>query len=79
MNSMAAGTLASSPIGHFFASINPVVLMLTLISPGSDSFITECNESGFTDLGRIYDFLYLYNDFVDCYCSEKITCKYEAY
>ncbi|TQR08323.1 ABC transporter permease [Psychrobacillus soli] len=44
MNSMAAGTLASSPIAHFFASINPVVLMLTLISPGSDSFITESTK-----------------------------------
>ena len=36
---MAAGTIASSPVGHFFATINPVVLMLTLISPGSDDFI----------------------------------------
>ncbi|MFJ8066529.1 ABC transporter permease [Psychrobacillus sp. NPDC096426] len=44
MNSMAANTLASSPVGHFFASINPVVLMLTLISPGSDRIITEITK-----------------------------------
>ncbi|MEI4771819.1 ABC transporter permease [Psychrobacillus sp. FJAT-51614] len=47
MNSMATGTLSSSPIGHFFASINPVVLMLTLITPGSDSFITEATKIEF--------------------------------
>lgn len=47
MNSMATGSLTSSPIGHFFASINPVVLMLTLISPGSDSFITETTKIEF--------------------------------
>ncbi|WP_391208253.1 ABC transporter permease [Psychrobacillus sp. L4] len=41
MNSMVTGTLTSSPIGHFFASINPIVLMLTLISQGSDSFISQ--------------------------------------
>lgn len=47
MNSMATGSLTSSPIGHFFGSINPVVLMLTLISPGSDSFITETTKIEF--------------------------------
>lgn len=35
-----AGVPTSSPIGHFFASINPVVLILTLITPQSDEFIT---------------------------------------
>lgn len=47
MSSMATGTITSSPIGHFFASINPIVLMLTLISPGSDSFITESTKVDF--------------------------------
>lgn len=47
MNSMVAGSIASSPFGHFFASINPVVLVLTLISPGSDTFITETTKVDF--------------------------------
>jgi ABC-2 type transport system permease protein len=36
-----AGVPTSSPIGHLFASINPVVLILTLITPQSDEFITS--------------------------------------
>ena len=44
MNSIAANTFVSSPVGHFFASINPVILMLTLISPGSDSIITDATK-----------------------------------
>ncbi|MER2076875.1 ABC transporter permease [Psychrobacillus psychrotolerans] len=47
MNSMVAGSIASSPFGHFFASINPVVLVLTLISPGSDTFITDITKVDF--------------------------------
>lgn len=44
MSSIASNAFVSSPVGHFFASINPVILMLTLISPGSDSFITEATK-----------------------------------
>ncbi|MFF2752309.1 ABC transporter permease [Psychrobacillus sp. NPDC058041] len=44
---MATGTPTASPVGHFFASINPVVLMLTLISQGSDSFITQSTQIDF--------------------------------
>ena len=47
MNSMVVGSIASSPLGHFFASINPVVLVLTLISPGSDTFITDTTMVNF--------------------------------
>lgn len=47
MNMMATGAPTASPVGHFFASINPVVLMLTLISQGSDSFITQSTQIEF--------------------------------
>lgn len=47
MNSMATGIISSSPLGHFFASINPVVLVLTLVTPGSDSFITDTTKVDF--------------------------------
>ena len=47
VNSMATGTISSSPIGHFFACINPVVLMLSLISPGFDEFIMETTNIKF--------------------------------
>lgn len=50
MNTMATGSLATSPapIAHFFASINPVVLILTLIMPTqSDDFITQTTNIDF--------------------------------
>ncbi|MER2171360.1 MAG: ABC transporter permease [Psychrobacillus psychrodurans] len=47
MNTMVSGSLSSSPVGHFFASINPVVLVLTLVSPGSDTFITDTTKVDF--------------------------------
>ncbi|SDM48474.1 hypothetical protein SAMN05518871_101342 [Psychrobacillus sp. OK028] len=47
MNTMVAGSISSSPVGHFFASINPVVLVLTLVSPGSDTFITDTTKVDF--------------------------------
>ena len=47
MNSMATGIISSSPLGHFFASINPIVLVLTLVTPGSDSFITDTTKVDF--------------------------------
>ena len=49
MNTMATGGIgiSSSPIGHFFASINPVVLMFTLIMPESSGFITESTKVEF--------------------------------
>lgn len=47
VNSMATGAVTSSPIGHFFACINPVVLMLTLVSPGFDDFIMDATNIKF--------------------------------
>lgn len=47
MNTMVSGSLSPSPVGHFFASINPVVLVLTLVSPGSDTFITDTTQADF--------------------------------
>ncbi len=49
MNSMATGALATSPqpIAHFFATINPVVLMLNLTMSSSESFIGQTTNINF--------------------------------
>ncbi len=47
MSSMASGGLSSSPVGYFFAAINPVVLMMTLVTPGSSDLISESTKIDF--------------------------------
>jgi len=47
MNSMGNSTPSPAPIAHFFAGINPVVLMMTLITPMSNDFINESTNIDF--------------------------------
>ena len=70
MSSMASGTLSSSPVAYFFASINPVVLMMTLVTPGSNDFINESTNIDFP-VWAMYGIFYILLTVLTVFISVK--------
>ena len=46
-----------SYLGHFLASINPAILMASLMSPSVDEGIKEFTSVSFPNMGQLFNFL----------------------